>query len=448
MTEARRLVDNFFRRESARLIGSLTRSLGLANLELAEDCAQAALLQAMQNWSRNGIPENPHAWVYRVAKSRALDTLRRQKRWDRIANQIASELPADGIASEADHIAADSAENEPLDDTLRMMFWCCHPKLPPESRIALALRTLCGFGPKEIAAALLTSPANIEKRLVRARSTLRETAAASESDDDSSPKELSIEIDPETVAERLPDVLTTIYLLFSEGYASSGTERALHDELCHEAVRLTEILANDPRTGTPAVHAMTGLLMLHLARLPGRLSSDGDWLLLPEQDRSKWNHGLISLGLQWMHRSGVGDQCSQYHVEAAIAAEHCIAASYPATNWTRIVELYELLYALQPSAIHALNRAVALAELHGPAIGLKSLDAAVDSNSERLHLWPAIRGEFLRRLQDWAAAEREFAMAIRLCRSPADRRLLARRWEECRTATESGPSHTTDSHPA
>jgi RNA polymerase sigma-70 factor (ECF subfamily) len=304
-----------------------------------------------------------------------------------------------------------------------MLFVCCHPDLPVESRIAMALRILCGFSPAEIARGLLTTEGNVQKRIVRAKEILRRH--------DALPEPLS----PETIVPRLSAVQIVLYLMFNEGYNSASADVPIRFDVCHEAMRLTRLLAEHPLCATPETHALLALMCLHAARFTGRFNDRGELLLLEDQDREQWDAGLMQAGLVWLNRSSIGERISRYHLEAGISAEHCLAADFCATNWERIVSLYDLLVAVAPSPLHHLNRAVAIAEWKGPSQGLDELNrltaAAV---MENYYLWHAVRAELLRRMKRWKEAEALFAQALSLTKSTVERQLLARRWEECHHA--------------
>jgi RNA polymerase sigma-70 factor (ECF subfamily) len=405
------LVEHYFRHEYGRLVAALTRHLGVRRLDLVEDVVQAALLRAMQTWSRRGVPADPAGWLFAVARHAALDALRRDKTWQAVHDR----LPAEETSpSPEPHFPAEIA-----DDQLRMLFVCCHEAVPAESQIALALKTLCGFNAAEIARGLLTTEANIRKRLTRAKEQLR-----------------AIALDPGTLAEpdiqsRLEAVHTILYLLFNEGYNSSQPDELIRLDLCQEAVRLGLLLAEHPLTATPVSKALLALMLLHAARFDARLNHQGELLLLEEQDRTKWDLRIIHEGLIWLGRSGEGNMLSRYHLEAAIAAEHCIAPTFAETNWPRIVAFYEKLYELAPTPVHALNRAIAVAHVHGPQAGLASLLPQENDSLRGYQYWHASLGELHRRLGQTDQARQHFTSALRLTTSQAERDLLLKRLVQC-----------------
>ena len=412
------VADHFFRHEGAKVVATLTAHLGTHRLQLAEDVVQEALLRALQTWSYRGVPENPAAWLTQVAKNLALNALQREQRWHE---------KTDGIAAEhARWLAAPAGEegNETFaDDTLRLMFVCFHPELAAESQTALALRTLCGFSPAEIAAAFLTGEAAIAKRLVRARQRIRELA-------------LPFAVpDAAELSARLEGVLHTLYLLFNEGYKASVGDRLVRGELCQEAIRLVTLVTEHPATREPRAHALLALLLLNAARLDARTDDAGNLLRLDEQDRTAWDPVLIRRGIACLHCASQGDVVSVYHLEAAIAATHCLAAEAASTDWPSILELYDRLLALTGSPVTAMNRAVAVARVLGPQAGLDALDhIRRRSVLEGNHLYHAMRGTFAAELGQTAAAVAHFRQAARLALLPVERDFIARRIGECEAA--------------
>jgi RNA polymerase sigma-70 factor (ECF subfamily) len=409
------VADHFFRHEGAKVVATLTAHLGTHRLQLAEDVVQEALLRALQTWSYRGVPDNPAAWLTHVAKNLALTALQREQRWNDKQDGIAAEhtrwlsAPPDAMAHETF-----------ADDTLRMMFVCFHPQLATEAQIALALRTLCGFSPAEIAAAFLSSEAAIAKRLVRARQRIRELA-------------LPFAVpEPAELSSRLGGVLHTLYLLFNEGYKASVGDRLVREELCSEAIRLTTLVTQHPATQEPRAFALLALMLLNAARLNARTDDTGNLLRLHEQDRSAWNQAMIQRGVWCLRQASQGGTLSAYHLEASIAATHCLAADASATDWPRILQLYDQLFALTGSPVTAMNRAVAVAHVQGPQAGLDALDnikprAVLEGN----HLYHAMRGTFAVQLGQTTSALDHFRHAAKLALLPTEREFLARRIEEC-----------------
>jgi len=409
------IAGDLFRHEGARLVAMLTAHLGVDRLQLAEDVVQEALVRALQTWPYRGVPENPAAWLMQTAKNLALDTLRRERNWrekeDGIAHEHERWLAEPASAAECDATFTD--------DTLRMMFVCFHPQLSAEAQTALALRTLCGLSPAEIAAAFLTSEAAISKRLVRARQRIRELALP-----------FAVPAAQELPA-RLDGVLGTLYLLFNEGYKASGGDRLVREELCHEAIHLAGLLAAHPATNQPRIHALLAIMLLNASRLNARTDAAGNLLRLHEQNRALWNPAMIQRGIQYLALASTGDALSEYHLEAGIAACHSTAADEASTNWSRILALYDQLVALNDSPVIGLNRAVAMARVRGPQAGLDALDAMPGRNSlQGYHLYHAVRGSLLVELGRSAEALIYFRKAETLAVLPSEKEFMARRIRE------------------
>lgn len=414
------LAADLFRRESARLVAWLTGQFGTHHLQLAEDAVQEALVRALQSWPYRGVPENPGGWLSQTARNIALDALRRDQRWTEKESGIAQERSRWMGGSEA----VEEASGTFTDDTLRLMFVCLHPQLSQEAQVALALRTLCGLSPAEIAAGFLTTEAAVAKRLVRARQRIRELA-------------LPFAVPgPDELPARLEGVLGTLYLLFNEGYKASGGERLVRQELCHEAIRLAGLLLEHPATATPATQALMALMLLTAARLPARTDADGALLRLREQDRSAWDRTLIARGILHLGRSAAGDTVTAYHLEAGIAACHSTAVDDTSTNWTRILNLYDQLVPLTRSPVAAMNRAVAVGRVHGPRAALEALDQIPQRRTvEDLYLYHAIRATFATELGQYAEARGRFQQAAERARLPAEREFIARRLAELERKT-------------
>jgi RNA polymerase sigma-70 factor (ECF subfamily) len=416
MTESRALVEHFFRHEFGRLCAVLTRSLGVRRLDLVEEVVQAALVQALETWARRGLPEDPGGWLYRTARNLAIDALRRERIHARSLSRLADDAEREAAPLEA-HFA-----DEIGDEPLRLLFVCCHEAVPAESRVALALRTLGGFSTAEIARALLTTDANVQKRIERARERLRE---------------LNVDFDTPAAAQlnaRLDAVLAVVYLLFSQGCFVTHGDMPIRHDLCDEARRLARMLAAHPVGAVPAVHALLALMCFHAARFDARVARDGAIVLLEEQDRSAWNWSSVREGMAWLARSAVGDELTRYHVEAGIAWEYCRAPTFADTDWQRIVELYDLLERIAPSPLHSLNRAVAEAYLHGPQAGLARLAAVPpESVPARYPGWHMVIGELHFRLGRHFAAEIAWREALCQTTARADREFLQRRLALCRS---------------
>jgi RNA polymerase sigma factor (sigma-70 family) len=407
---APRLVEHFFRHEYGRLVAMLSRRVGVHHLEAVEDAVQSALMTALESWIVAGVPDNPSAWLFRVAHNGLMGELRRRRRRDRMVELQASDTnaPEDG--------SAPLLAGDVQDDLLEMLFVCCDDAIPVESQLVLALKTLCGFDVREIADRLFISEANVYKRLGRARARLREYPPRRD------------DLGREQYASRLPTVQAILYLLFTEGYLSSHAETAIRRELCDEAMRLASILAAHPVGRAPETYALLALMHLHAARMTARQDGAGGLLLLEEQDRDLWDQREIQVGLSWLEKSAQGRVFSRYHAEAGIAAEHCLAPSLAETRWDRIVECYALLERLGPSALHTLNRAVAVAEWRGPAAGLAVLDGLEPPAwLTGSYLWAAVLADLHRRCGHDDVARRYRDLAVEAAPTPAVKELLARR---------------------
>jgi len=414
------LDPQLFRHESGRMVIALTRLFGTHNLALAEDVVQDAFCRAIEVWKFQGVPPNPSAWLMATARHRALDLLRRE----RTARTYAPELTR-WLESEWTLVPAIQEVFGPhaiQDDELRMMFSCCHPRLPEPVQVALILNILCGFSVGEVAAAFLTSRAAMEKRIARGKKVL----AAS--------KRLFELASSADLTTRLAAVQRALYLLFNEGYHGASEARAVRPELCREAMRLTALLLAHPLAATPATHALGALLSLHAARLPTRLDAAGDLQLLAAQDRSRWDPALIREGQRLLNLAATGTLLSTYHVEAAIAFLHASAPSNAATDWPAIVALYDTLLTLTPgpSPVVALNRALALAQHLGPQRGLEAIAAI--AAPDRLAAYPfyyTALGELELSSGRPARAREHLQRALKLARNPSERHLLARRLAVC-----------------
>jgi RNA polymerase sigma-70 factor (ECF subfamily) len=410
--QVHQLADHLFRHESGKMVAMLTGLYGPHRLQLAEDVVQEALIRALRTWPFSGTPGNPAGWLMRTAKNLAIDQLRREKNFQEKQPELVAELDAGRGPKTDEEICL-------RDDSLRLMFVCCHPALPQEIQSALALKTLCGFSPAEIATAFLISEAAVSKRLTRARQRIRELAL------------------PFAVPEvnelpmRLDAVLRTLYLLFNEGYKASAGDRLVREDLCMEAIRLAELLAAHPATRTPRTHALLALMLLGAARLPARTDDAGNLLRLHEQDRAAWDSAMILRGIRHLRLSGSGDAISEYHLEAGIAACHSTAADGAATDWPRILALYDQLVVLTDSPVAALNRAVAIARVHGSQAGMDAVNAIANrSTLEAYHLFHAIRGSLAAELGHMPEAVNDLRAAEGLTTVPAEREFIARRIRE------------------
>lgn len=406
--------DHLFRHQAGRMVAALTRVFGLHNLELAEDVVQDAFCRALEVWKVRGIPENPSAWLMTTARNRALDVLRRERTARTFAPEYSKLLQTEWTMANAVREVLDSTDVH--DDQLRMMFSCCNQALPETTQVMLVLSLVGGFGAREIAAAFVGSQAAVEKRLSRAKHAL---------------KELGVLFDIADRADfgmRLPVAQRALYLMFNEGYHSASASAVVRADLCDEAIRLTLLLAEHPLAASPSTHALLALMYLNAARLPTRLDPSGHLTPLCDQDRSLWNRKKIDDGVRWLERSSRGWVVSQYHVEAAIAAQHASAPSFEETNWRAIVSLYDMLVRLTPSAIVELNRAIAIAQRDGPERGLAAVEAIADrSRLERYPFYHAALGELELRLENGAQASKHFEAAIATARNTEERLFLDKR---------------------
>ncbi len=415
------LVEHLFRHESAKMIATLTRIFGIEHLSLAEDVVQEALSRALETWPYRGIPEKPSAWIMRASRNLALDVIRRQKSFRAKEAEIAQLMERDGSAGET----ATFSEHEIADDRLRMMFVCCHPVIPSEAQVALALKTLCGFSVAEISHAFLTTEAAIAKRLTRAKQRIEEARV---------PFEIPT---GDELARRLDSVLQSLYLLFNEGYKASSGEKLVRGELCEEAIRLTELLAQHPAGNHPKTHALLALMLFNAARLAAREDDRGNLLRLEEQDRTRWDQAMIARGMSHLRESAAGGVVSEYHLQAGIAACHATAKDYQSTDWARILSLYDRLMEFDDSPVVALNRAVAVANVHGAKTGLEAVRAIRDSKKlDSYYLLYAVIGELEMRLNNREAAAQEFRKAFELTETKSERAFLLKRLRDCEPISE------------
>jgi len=415
--EISRLTDHLFRHEAGKLISLLTGIFGINRLQLAEDVVQESLIRALRTWPYTGVPQNPAAWLTQTAKNLALDLIRREKLFHDKEPQIIAfmeQWPSESATGESPMF-----ENEIRDGRLRLMFACCHPILSTEDQTALALKTLCAFSATEVANAFLTTEAAIAKRLTRAKQKIR---------DEHIPFAIPA---GEELSRRLDAVLQTLYLLFNEGYKASSGDQLIREELCLEAIRLASLLADHPAGNQPRTHALIALMLLNAARLPARTDTEGNILRLKDQDRSNWNQAMIARGMQHLSLSAAGKELTSYHLQAAISACHCAAPDYESTNWEKILSLYDQLLQLDNSPVIALNRAVALANVHGPKMGIEAVKAIQnDKQLNSYYLLYAVLGEFEKQLNLLEAATNHFRQAIELTELQSERLFLSKRLQD------------------
>jgi RNA polymerase sigma-70 factor (ECF subfamily) len=414
--EVSQVVEHLFRHEAGKMVATLARIFGVEHLTLAEDVVQEALARALQTWPFYGVPQNPSAWIMRASRNLALDVVRRQKVFRDKEPEIIHLMEQSQPAPDA----AVFSEQEIKDDRLRLMFVCCHPLVPAEAQAALALKTLCGFSVPEISRAFLTTDAAIAKRLTRAKQKIRESRIA-------------FEIPAgEELARRLDGVLQSLYLLFNEGYKASSGEKLVREDICYEAIRLTALLVEHAAGNQPRTHALLALMLLNGARTPTRVDGEGNLLRLQEQDRTQWDQPMMAKGMFHFAQSAAGDQITQYHLQAGIAACHCSARDYESTDWRQILSLYDRLVEVDDSPVVALNRAIVVATIHGPRAGLDAVAAI--RHLEKLnsyYLLYAVRGEFEAQLNRAQAATDHFRKSLRLAQIKSERMFLSKRLLAC-----------------
>ncbi|MGZ5137593.1 MAG: RNA polymerase sigma factor [Burkholderiales bacterium] len=406
---ASEIVERVYRTESRRVLATLIRLLG--SFDLAEEALHDAFAAAVEQWARDGVPDNPRAWLVSAGRFKAIDRIRRRARFDASLGELASELDADA------EIAPEPTDDSVEDDRLRLIFTCCHPALPADAQVALTLREVCGLTTEEIAHAFLTGASTVAQRIVRAKNKIRDARI---------PYQVPSR---DELPDRLESVLRVIYLVFNEGYsASSGAALTRHD-LSGEAIRVGRLLFE--MLPEPEVMGLLALMLLQESRRGARTSPTGELILLDQQDRSRWNHDQIAQGSALVERALATRRFGPYTLQAAIAAVHAEAPDAAVTDWTEIVGLYDVLMEMVPSPIVELNRAVAVAMRDGPAAGLSLIDAILERGDlADYHLAHSARAELCRRLGRTAQARAAFERALGLTRQEPERRFLERRLSE------------------
>ncbi len=402
----REMVEAVYRAESRRVLATLIRLLG--DFDLAEEALHDAFTAAVERWPAEGVPANPRAWLVSTGRFKAIDQLRRRARFDASLTSLAERF-GDGVTAAPD-VDDDGVE----DDRLRLIFTCCHPALPPDARVALTLREVCGLTTEEIARAFLTAPPTLAQRIVRAKGKIRDAGI---------PYQVPGRTD---LPERLDTVLQVVYLVFNEGYSASAGAAVTRPDLSAEAIRLGRLLVE--LLPDPEVLGLLALMLLHDARRAARTSRDGEIVLLDDQDRSLWDRGQIAEGVALVERALAARRVGPYVLQAAIAAVHAEAATPAATDWAEIVGLYDVLLRLAPSPVVELNRAAAVAMRDGPEAGLTAVDAILARGElGEYHLAHSARGELLRRLGQRDEAIAAYRRALALAVQDPERRLLEKR---------------------
>lgn len=411
--EQKELIPHLFRTEYRKIVAVLCRLFGIEHIEIAEDIVNDTFLLASELWGIKGIPENPAAWLYTVAKNKTKDYLKRDSLF---ANSISKEIKYNAASSE--EIEIDLSVANINDSQLAMIFVACHPSNPPEAQIGLALNLLCGFSGDEIANAFLTNKEVIYKRLQRAKEKLREI------------KIKVVQPTPTEIDERLPNVLTTLYLLFNEGYYSSNQSITLREELCYEAMRLAYLLAENEYTNKPEVNALLSLMCFHSSRFEARFNLNGEIVLYENQDTSLWNRELIDKGIYFLSQASSGELISKYHLEAGIAYWHTFKED-TIEKWDAVLQLYNQLLVIEYSPIAALNRTYALAKAKGKSEAIKEAEKI---NLVGNHLYHSLLGELYKGIDDCIAIA-HLQDALVLTKSAADKVLISKKIQECREAT-------------
>jgi len=408
MEQQEELIPHLFRTEFRKITAVLCKFLGIEHIQVAEDIASETFLSALETWTYKGIPKNPVAWLYTVAKNKAKNYIHRNKLFTgKIKDELKSSSP------KTEEIEIDLSEKNISDSQLQMLFAVCHPSIPTEAQIGLALRILCGFGIDEIANALLTNKETINKRLFRAREKLRI-------------EKVSIEFPPEgEINKRLETVLTTLYLLFNEGYYSESQNTVLREDLCLEAMRLTYLLIENEQTNQPSVNALLSLMCFHASRFEARKNENGELILYHDQDEKRWNYELISKGMYFLNMASQGNKISNYHLEASIAYWHTIKEDTK-EKWENILQLFNQLLQIKYSPIAALNRTYALSKANGKA---EAIIEAEKLNLKDNHYYYTLLGELYRDI-DAIKAKQNLEKALSLAKTETDKSTIQKKIDE------------------
>jgi RNA polymerase sigma factor (sigma-70 family) len=415
-TSVSQTIDHLFRREAGKMVAVLTKFFGLTQVQLAEDMVQETLITAFETWKLKGIPDNPQAWLYQVAKNKILNHMKREQNFNlNIAPNISYTIENEYLINEK--IEDIFLDNEIEDAQLRMMFACCHPTIPDDAQLILMLKTLCGLSIKEIAAALLSQEDAVAKRLYRVKEKIKQA-------------QINLEVPVgAALIERLDAVLKAIYLLFNEAYKSTSTDTIIRRDLSDEALRLGAILASQPKKASgynlPKIYALMSLMCFHAARFDSRLDEAGNIVLLEHQNRKQWNPFLIRQAYHYFNASSQGNELSEYHIEAAIASYHAKATSFETTNWQAIFYCYNLLFALKPTPIIAFNRAIALAYAEGV---VKGIEALLDIEGlEKNHFYHTALGDFYHKNGQIEKAKKSYDLALKFVYLEVEKKLISQK---------------------
>lgn len=419
--EVDQLINTLYKNESGKVIGVLVNLLGTENFSLAEDIVQEAFITALEKWSLDRVPDSPLAWVIQVAKNLGLNALKRDKNFQNKKNDVIQELKN---SSAYNYYSAETLSDEIKDSQLKMIFVCCNPLISAESRIALALKTLCGLSIGEIANAFLTQEKTIEQRLFRAKEKIRAA-------------KISFEIPQGELAKRLGTVHEVIYLMFNEGYNSSQSKSFIRVDLCKEALYLCFLLTEFTLTDTADTNALLSLMLFHISRFKSRTDDRGFPLSLSEQDRNLWDKAIIEKGMFHFNKSLEEKKKSEYHFQAGIALCHCAAENYLSTNWTQILTLYDHLIAISNSSVFLLNRIVALSKVDGPTKALAELQKLKKLKPlQDYYLLYAVEAELQSELKNYAEAINLFEKALKLCQSVHIKEVMTKKLNQCEEKNE------------
>ncbi len=402
-------VDHLFRRQAGKMVAVLSHLFGLDHLQMVEDAVQDSFVRALQTWKLHGLPDNPEAWLVQTAKHKAIDLLRKQQLHKRYTQEEWTE--------KIDTADTFFHEQEIADSQLRMIFACCHPALKAEDQVAITLKIVSGFSMAEIARALLTNEAVVQKRILRAKHFLRDNKVVLEIP---AGKELH---------HRLENVYTILYLVFNEGYHSLKADELIRKDLCAEAMRCCKLLTEHILIQEPTAQALLALMCLHAARFDSRINNSNDIVLLEAQDRTLWDKELMQVGFHYLNLSSSGNHISAYHIEAAIASEHMLAETFSQTNWVRLLDLYDLLWQAKPSPVILLNRAVVLAQLQQTEAAIASILSItnIDLLIRTQSIYSAVLGDLYKRLSNTVKAKEYLTNAQLLTPSMAEKKLLQQR---------------------